>query len=304
MMNGKAPLFLGVDGGGSSCRARIEDEHGEVLGQGLSGPATTRLGTEAAWRSIMHCFEKAAAQAGLGHSDFARIHAGIGLAGMGRKGVEQALQQVSHPLASIRFVSDARVALLGAHSGRDGGIVIAGTGSVGLGQMQGREVRVGGYGFPISDEGSGASIGLMAVSEAMRAFDRRTHSTPLLAAVLEFFRNDASCATAWMEQATATDYAGLAPIVLQFARQGDPVARRLLQEAARGIGTLLTALTKQGVVRLSLVGGLADTLQTWLSVDLRSGLKPPDGDALSGALLVARGRDDSRGQVQRRASSL
>jgi glucosamine kinase len=38
-----AHYFMGVDGGGTGCRARIEDEAGTVLGQGLSGPATTRL---------------------------------------------------------------------------------------------------------------------------------------------------------------------------------------------------------------------------------------------------------------------
>ena len=38
------PLFLGVDGGGTGCRARVETADGRVLGQGLAGPATLRLG--------------------------------------------------------------------------------------------------------------------------------------------------------------------------------------------------------------------------------------------------------------------
>ncbi|TIT28386.1 MAG: N-acetylglucosamine kinase, partial [Mesorhizobium sp.] len=49
---GSPYFFLGVDGGGTGCRARIEDEAGTVLGQGLSGPATTRLGIEPAWSSV------------------------------------------------------------------------------------------------------------------------------------------------------------------------------------------------------------------------------------------------------------
>ena len=44
-------LHLGVDGGGSRCRARIEDEFGTVVSEGGSGPATTRLGIDEAWRS-------------------------------------------------------------------------------------------------------------------------------------------------------------------------------------------------------------------------------------------------------------
>ena len=34
------PLFVGVDGGGTGCRARIEDSTGRVLGTGIAGPAS------------------------------------------------------------------------------------------------------------------------------------------------------------------------------------------------------------------------------------------------------------------------
>ena len=63
-------LYLGVDGGGSRCRARIEDEFGTVLSEGGSGPATTRLGIDKAWRSIMRAYAAAAEQAGLGRRGF------------------------------------------------------------------------------------------------------------------------------------------------------------------------------------------------------------------------------------------
>ena len=53
VMATKGPLYLGVDGGGTRCRARIEDKHGIVLGEGGSGPATMRLGLDKAWRSIL-----------------------------------------------------------------------------------------------------------------------------------------------------------------------------------------------------------------------------------------------------------
>jgi len=33
------PLFIGVDGGGTGCRARIEDAQGCLLGTGIAGPA-------------------------------------------------------------------------------------------------------------------------------------------------------------------------------------------------------------------------------------------------------------------------
>ena len=57
-------FFLGVDGGGTGCRARIEDGFGAVLGKGLSGPATTRLGVAAAWASVASALTSALAEAG------------------------------------------------------------------------------------------------------------------------------------------------------------------------------------------------------------------------------------------------
>jgi glucosamine kinase len=74
----------------------------------------------------------------------------------------------------VRFVDDAVIACIGAHGGRDGGIVIIGTGSAGLALVEGRVVKVGGYGFPISDEASGADLGLQALRMALRAHDGRT----------------------------------------------------------------------------------------------------------------------------------
>jgi len=288
----RGTLYLGVDGGGSRCRARLEDERGAVLGEGLSGPATTRLGVDKAWRSIMRACTAAAEHAALERADFARMHAGIALAGLGRRGAEAALNEIARPFASVRFISDGLAACLGAHSGANGAIVVAGTGSIGVGLINGRELRFGGYGFPISDEGSGADIGLQVIRRALRAVDGRGETSPLLQEVLGAFDDDAYQAVAWSEQATATDYAAFAPMVLRHAMQGDPIGRRIVERAADAIGDLLDLFLRQGIDQLSLVGGLSDAIVPWLTPDLRARLKPPKGDAVAGALLVARRRFD------------
>ncbi|WP_027055851.1 N-acetylglucosamine kinase [Mesorhizobium erdmanii] len=283
-----AGYFLGVDGGGTGCRARIEDAEGSVLGQGLSGPATTRLGIDAAWASIAKAFGAAIEETGFGPAEIARIRAGIGLAGIGRKGALEALRAITHPFASIDFVSDGVGACLGAHSGRDGAIVIAGTGSIGLGFVDGRDLRVGGYGFPISDDGSGADLGLKAVQLALRGHDGRHERTALLAEVMQRFDGEPMEAVAWMDRASATDYAALAPMVMRHADQGDPAGRRIVQSAAEQIDTLVRVLFEKGAPRVTLLGGLASPLEPWLSPDVRRRLKPPDGDAVSGAIILAK----------------
>src|SRR5262249_52653068 len=155
-------LFAGVDGGGTGCRARIEDTEGRVLGTGIAGPATLRLGGERALAALEKACRAALADAGLGGHARRAPHAGAGLAGIGRKGIDEQLAVRPHTFRSIVYAHDATTACLGAHADRDGGIVIVGTGSIGFALVGGREVRVGGYGFPISDEGSGADLGLHA----------------------------------------------------------------------------------------------------------------------------------------------
>ncbi len=284
---GPVRFFLGVDGGGTGCRARVEAADGTVLGQGLSGPATTRLGVERAWASIMTAMREALREAALGEADHVSIAAGVGIAGLGRKGASEALEALPHDFAHLAFVSDAMAACLGAHSGLDGGIVIAGTGSVGIGRVDGRELRVGGYGFPISDEGSGADLGLQAVRLALRAHDGRIEATALLHAVMQRFNHDPADAIAWMDQATATGYATFAPLVMRHADEGDAAGRRIVQGAAEQIDALVRALFDKGAPRVTLLGGLASPLEPWLSPDVRRRLKPPDGDAVSGAIILA-----------------
>ncbi|MDO1585316.1 N-acetylglucosamine kinase [Rhizobium oryzicola] len=285
----KRPIryLLGVDGGGTGCRARIVDLKGNTMGQGLSGPATTRLGVAGAWASIMKAWAAAAEDAGLDPEAAPEVQAGIGIAGVSRKGALEELHALPHPFAGISFISDGAGACLGAHSGRDGAIVIAGTGSIGLAFVDGKELRAGGYGFPISDEGSGADLGLKAIQLALRAYDGRVEQTPLLREVMARFHDTPATVIGWMDGATATDYATLAPMVMRHADQGDPAARRIVQTAAEQIDALVRRMFDYGVSLVTLLGGLSGPIEPWLSPDVRRRLKPADGDAVSGAIILA-----------------
>ncbi|HEY6023995.1 MAG TPA: BadF/BadG/BcrA/BcrD ATPase family protein [Pseudolabrys sp.] len=283
-----APLFVGVDGGGTGCRARIEDAKGRLLGTGIAGPATLRLGVDRALAEVGKACCVAAEDAGLGADALGSMHAAVGLAGIGRKGLLEELERRPHPFRSVVYVHDATIACIGAHGARDGGIVIVGTGSVGFAVVAGREIRIGGYGFPISDEGSGADLGLQAIRIALRAYDERAVSTSLTRDVMLRFRDDPFEAIAWMDSATATDYATFAPLVMRHADDGDPVARRIVRDAAEQIDDLVRRLSECGASRIALLGGLATSMQPWLAPDVQRRLVPVEGDAVDGALHLAR----------------
>jgi glucosamine kinase len=283
-----AQFYIGVDGGGTSCRARIEDAEGRLLGQGAAGPAATRIGADRSMQAVRTASMAAAINAGLPPTALAHTSAGVGLAGIDRKGAREALLSFPHPFRKVVYASDANVACLGAHSGRDGGIVVLGTGSVGFARVKGRELRVGGYGFPISDEGSGADLGLQAVRLALRARDGRARPTAFLLEVMGRLGPDAFTLVAWAEQATATEYASLAPVTLSYAEAGDPFAEQIVAEGARHVDVLIRSLVEFGAPRISMLGGLASRVVQWLSPDVLHFLSPPEGDAVAGALLLAR----------------
>jgi glucosamine kinase len=284
----QARFYIGVDGGGTGCRARIEDGQGRALGQGAGGPATTRIGAEKAMQAVRAASMAAAASAGLRPDALGSASAAVGLAGMDRKGAREALVSCPHPFRNVVYASDANVACLGAHGGRDGGIVVVGTGSVGFARVKGRERRIGGYGFPISDEGSGAALGLQAVQLALRAHDGRVAPSPFLLELMQRLGPDAPALVAWAEQATATEYAGLAPLAMDHAEAGDCSAAEIVTAAARHVDVIIHSLVEFGAPRISLLGGLAPRLVQWLSPDVRHFLSAPEGDAVAGALLLAR----------------
>ncbi|MEA2921492.1 MAG: glucosamine kinase [Bradyrhizobium sp.] len=297
-----AQFYIGVDGGGTGCRARIEDAEGRALGQGTAGPAATRVGAEKAMQAVRSASTAAAIDAGLRPDALAGASAGVGLAGMDRKGARDALLGFPHPFRNVVYASDANIACLGAHGGRDGGIVVVGTGSIGFARVKGRERRIGGYGFPISDEGSGAALGLQAVRVALRADDGRVAPSPFLRDVMGRLGPDASTLVAWAEQATATEYAGLAPLALGHAEAGDPCAEEIVTKAARQVDVIIHSLLEFGAPRISLLGGLAPRLVRWLSPDVRHFLSPPEGDAVAGALLLA--RREGRALTERRQGNV
>jgi len=282
------PLFAGVDGGGTGCRARIQDAEGRLLGTGIAGPAALRVGIDRSLAEVVKACRAALEEAGLGAEVLGSVHAAVGLAGVGRKGALEELMQRPHPFRSVAYVHDATIACIGAHGARDGGIVIVGTGSVGFAVVGGREIRVGGYGFPISDEGSGADVGLHAIRLALRAYDDRAVDSSLTRDVMTRFHNDPFEAVAWMDPATATDYATFAPLVMRHADAGDPVARRIVRDAAEQIDELVRRLAECGASRIALLGGLASSMQPWLAPDVQRRLVPVEGDAVDGALHLAR----------------
>ena len=283
-------LYLGIDAGGTHTRARLVSGTGKVLGTGEAGPANTPAGLPQALESIEAAYTQAVTEAGLTEAEIATIHAGMGIAGLNRRGFLQGLKAHDFPFDTTAFASDAAIANLGAHEGEDGAIVAVGTGSVGFARIGDDISTIGGYGFPVSDEGSGAELGLRAIRRALWARDGRIPQSPMTLEVLDRFHESAGEIVDWTARATPADYAALAPMVMNHAIQGDPNAELIVQEAARRIEAIIRTFLERGAPYCCLMGGMADPLREWLTPSIRARLRDPLGDALDGAILLARSR--------------
>ncbi len=281
-----AELFIGVDGGGTGSRARLRDGSGRLLGEGEAGPGNARL-RRSAFDEVMKAAREALAVAGLGESDFGRVHAGFGLAGTQQDADLRSVLAWPHPFASLVVDTDAYASWLGAFGGRDGAILILGTGSAGLAIVKGRRINVGGWGADIADEASGMAIGRTAIRRSLWALEGMAPLTPLAEDVLAEFDRNPQNAVIWAGNATPGDYARFAPRVFAHAERRDALAVPILLEAAADASRLINRLLDLGAPKIAMIGGVFPTLLPWLPPVLRPFLVEPEADATDGAILMA-----------------
>ena len=285
---GSDTLLLGVDGGGTGCRGRLCSQTGVALGEAIAGPANIRFGLDASFAAVLQVTRECLKQAGLPPDSMWRITACLALAGASEPADLAAAQRLRHPFARAVITTDAQAACVGAHRGGDGGVVVAGTGTIGWAQLAGRQYRVGGWGLIVSDEGSGAWLGQEALRRVLWAHDGRIEPSVLLTAIFEKFGCDPHTIVRWSANASPRDFAALAPLVAQHAERGDAIGIELMRQAASHIDALAMRLVAFGVDRLALAGGLARCMRPWISPDTESRLIIPAGSALDGAVRLAR----------------
>ncbi|MFN0193658.1 MAG: BadF/BadG/BcrA/BcrD ATPase family protein [Aestuariivirga sp.] len=281
----EARYFLGIDGGGSRCRARIRDNQGQVLGEATGGASNIYQNFDAAIATIVAAALEAAGKAGVEPGD---VHAGLGIAGLITSVGTEKIAKASMPFASTASDNDAYVACLGAFAGGDGGIVIAGTGSIGFALIGGERHMAGGWGFALGDHGSGAWAGHHAVRRAALSIDGLLQPTPMIESILAAVGRTRFELSQWSERATPKDYAQFAPLVFEKAAQGDVQGMTIVIEGAAAISTLARALLARGAGRLCLLGGLSAVYPPYLDADVKRVLVEPAFDAIDGAIMMAR----------------
>src|SRR5260370_34908520 len=99
-MNALAYLvLLGIDGGGSRCRARLCNIAGATLSEGVAGAANLRLGVEQSFASVLQATIQCMNGAELSPRAFERVVACVALAGASEPSPLDAARRQCHTYA-------------------------------------------------------------------------------------------------------------------------------------------------------------------------------------------------------------
>jgi N-acetylglucosamine kinase-like BadF-type ATPase len=261
---------LGVDGGQTSTKCVLLTVDGHALGAG-SGGGLLHLAAEGGVArlkaSLAEAIQAAFADAQLPVQPVRAI--GLGLTGIERAdapeaAVVRAIVCELLPVEQIWLENDGVAALIGAHLGAAGAVIISGTGSIAVGlRHDGQLVRVGGWGWLVGDEGSAVWLGRAAVQAVFHAADgigAPTLLTALLQSHFEVADVRAIKHSVYAAPFGARGFAALAPLVGQAAAQADDVAQSILTEGAASLAQATQALYKamdfaELPLPLALIGG-------------------------------------------------
>ncbi|WP_455818975.1 BadF/BadG/BcrA/BcrD ATPase family protein [Pseudomonas cerasi] len=279
--------LLGIDGGGTHCRARLTDKHGNPLAEVTGGAANVWSDYTQAIDSIEQLIARVLATAGLAPEALTKTALVAGLAGANVASVAGRLQQWQPACAALQVLSDVEIACVGAHTGSPGAVLIVGTGSQGAAWNGERFTLLGGWGFALSDQGSGAELGRRALRQALLAHEDLIVKTDFTQTVMARFQHSPEAMLLWTRSATPGDWARVVPEVFSAAAAQDPHAVKLIQQTADDIAMIIRRLRLLSSGHIALMGGLAVPIERWLDDDIRSLLAAPQQDALAGALLLA-----------------
>jgi len=287
----KITFTAGLDGGASKTRLRVVDVEGCLVGEAVAGPGSLTLSPELAASNCLSALEQALSGSGV---EIGACRMTCGVAGSRQHEKRLLFERSLRNVGRIEVISDGYAALLGAHCGSPGGIVIVGTGSVGLRlDHEGVIDQIGGFGPVVADEGSGNWMGRNAVRAALRVMDDAAAGegapSALAIGLIDLMGRDHDAMLDWIGTADATRFASLVPVIIDHERQGDPLALQLVDEATQELDRLIRQTGRNGELPVAVLGGLSATLISKLSSTTRDELVQPSGDAVDGALLHARG---------------
>ncbi len=235
--------LIGVDAGGTKTTAQAYSLQGEPLAAETGGFGNLTVHFEQGFANLCETIDRLKTKL-----EGNCVFLCIGCAGIetgGKKEEAARLIRERYPEPAV-MTNDAMLGLYAALEGRDGLLVIAGTGSIGYLKQGGELRRFGGWGHLINDDGSGYTIAAKAIRFIAYGFDTNHSETLLKQKVFAHLGiQELRELIDFTYRSSKGELAALTPIVEQAAEEGDPQAGEILDWAGERIAYLAIGLCRQ-----------------------------------------------------------
>ncbi len=232
--------FLGLDAGGTRTRWVLLDAQERVLTSGETAPIQAAVqGVDAAAEALAGALAEILAAIDPGQRPGVTV---AGVAGAGAVAVRHALAAAAP--VPLHVTGDAALVAALALADTPGVAVWSGTGSFVIARDdEGRLHRAGGRGPLLGDEGSGYDVVRRAAVAVVRAIDGVGLKTALAPALADFFDvEEPAHLGACMQRLSSGRVAAAMPLVAEIADTGDPVAARVIEQAAQELVALAVSI--------------------------------------------------------------
>ncbi|MFC3580930.1 N-acetylglucosamine kinase [Sphingomonas hylomeconis] len=243
------PYFLGVDGGGTKTEFVCIDAVGSVVARAVTGTTYhLEVGLDEAVIRLEQGIAAICAELGITPAGFGYVFFGLPAYGEDSAIDPQLNAACGRLLGHDRYVSgnDMVCGWAGSLGAEDGINIVAGTGSIGYGEYQGRGARIGGWGEIFGDEGSAYWIAIQGLALFSRMSDGRAPKSLLHGIIIDALalREDLDLCQRIMGPTAMGrgQIAALAGLVSRAAAEGDDAAHDILRSAARELAALAIGL--------------------------------------------------------------
>ncbi|MEM9223013.1 MAG: BadF/BadG/BcrA/BcrD ATPase family protein [Pseudomonadota bacterium] len=287
MAQHSSPLLIGIDGGATGCRVAIAlGEPSNVIATATGGPANVSVDLDGAIARVRATIDAARNRAGIAESAARQAVVHAGFAGV-MSGDMAARVAEALALKHCRVTDDGPTSVAGALGDNDGVVLAVGTGTIVTARRGGNLRTVGGWGFALADQASGAWLGRGLMERTLLCHDGLETHSAITRATLQLYGGEPARIADFATAAKPHEFAALAPEIVAAASAGDAHGKALMAAGADYLHGALRALDTAPSDTICLTGGVGPHYRKYLRAGLRDAVKAPLGTALDGALNLA-----------------
>lgn len=290
--------IISIDGGGTKCEAGLFTVQGELVASAKTGPANLYANFAGAIQSIEQCCDTLLRNYQVQHKRVILkrdCFLSVGCAGGGVDSIKRQFKQWQHDFGGAALNTDVYAACLAANEGQSCALFVIGTGSC-LAIFDSEACRddnigasvkhIGGHGFLLGDNASGAWLGKKAVSWYLQALETPNDENQLFSLLASELGSDTSQIIERYGHAPARDFGALAPSILSLQNTSGMVDV-WLDEGAHYAANLLSR-HRPSSIPIFLTGGLANVYKPLIGDLLQETIYLPSQNAVYGGFLMGK----------------